>query len=120
MKKWSKYLIISIIVMIICMILCGIFNTSNDTKVLWEVFRVLLVVAIISVIITMVGCIVVAIKNKEKMPLWVTIIIALFIAILVMYCLGSMSKKDFDDEATQRQQEIQDYLKNPEKYNYDF
>lgn len=96
MKKWNLSLKISILSIIVCVVLCGIFN-GDDTRAIWEVFRVLLVISVVSAVITTIGCIVKSIKDKEKLPIWIIIFIVIVIVIASIVGIGKIEQNKFEN-----------------------
>lgn len=88
MKKWKMFFAISIVLTIIFMVLCGVFNTDN-TMVIWQIMKILFSVSLVVSVVSLIGWIVSSIKNKEKLPIWLIIII---VTILVIVVLGVISK----------------------------
>ncbi len=50
-------------------------------------------------------------KQKKKMPIWLTIIIAIIIAIGVIYLLGAISSQEFNKKTEETAERIQKKLK---------
>ncbi len=51
-------------------------------------------------------------KQKKKMPIWLTIIIAIIIAIGVIYLLGAISSQEFNKKTEETAERIQKELQN--------
>ena len=107
MKKWKRILLISLIVFIVSAI-CSL--TFNNIKVIWELCRILLYTSIAGFICSIIGCIVIAISKKEKLPIWVDVIIALIITMIVIFILGNLSKNEFDTKAKEYQEQNKNLL----------
>lgn len=95
MKKWKMLFAISSILAIIFMVLCGVFNTDN-TMVIWQIMKVLFSISLVVDIVSIIGWIVSSIKNKEKLPIWLIIIIVLIVVFAVVWVLSNiMDKKTY-------------------------
>lgn len=108
-KRWMKNFKIVFIISIIGMIITAL--TSSGTgfiNVIWQISRVLTILAISIDIILFLACTVISIKNKEKVPIWFTIIQGILLAFII---IGLIS--DYIDK---KQQERMD--ENIKNYNY--
>ena len=108
-KSWMKNFKIVFIISIIGMIITAL--TSSGTgfiNVIWQISRVLTIIAISIDIILFLACTVISIKNKEKVPIWFTIIQGILLAFII---IGLIS--DYIDK---KQQERMD--ENIKNYNY--
>lgn len=108
-KSWMKNFKIVFIISIIGMIITAL--TSSGTgfiNVIWQISRVLTILAISIDIILFLACTVISIKNKEKVPIWFTIIQGILLAFII---IGLIS--DYIDK---KQQERMD--ENIKNYNY--
>lgn len=95
MKKWKMIFAISLILTIIFMVLCGVLN-ADSTRGIWKVMKILFFVASVVDIISIIGCIVVSVKTKEKMPIWLTIIMVIVAVVVVMFVIGIMSQNEYE------------------------
>lgn len=89
MKKWKMFFAISVVLTIIFMVLCGVFNTDN-TQQIWQIMKALFAVSLVVTIISFIGYIVASIKNKEKTPTWLIIIIVLIVVFAVMWGVSTI------------------------------
>lgn len=108
-KSWMKNFKIVFIISIIGMIITAL--TSSGTgfiNVIWQISRVLTILAISIDIILFLACTVISIKNKEKVPIWFTILQGILLAFII---IGLIS--DYIDK---KQQERMD--ENIKNYNY--
>lgn len=108
-KRWMKNFKILFIISIIGMIITAL--TSSGTgfiNVIWQISRVLTILAISIDIILFLACTVISIKNKEKVPIWFTILQGILLAFII---IGLIS--DYIDK---KQQERMD--ENIKNYNY--
>ena len=108
-KRWMKNFKIVFIISIIGMIITAL--TSSGTgfiNVIWQISRVLTILAISIDIILFLACTVISIKNKEKVPIWFTILQGILLAFII---IGLIS--DYIDK---KQQERMD--ENIKNYNY--
>lgn len=118
MKKWNKVVLISLIVMIISTILCGVFNGDN-TRTIWNICKMIFVLTVIAEVIGIIGCIVTAAKNKEKLTTGVIVIIIIAVAIGIIGIIGSITNNEFDNISNEVQNDIKGgnttYYKTPEQ-----
>ena len=108
-KSWMKNFKIVFIISIIGMIITAL--TSSGTgfiNVIWQISRVLTILAISIDIILFLACTVISIKNKEKVPIWFTIIQGILLAFII---IGLIS--DYIDK--KQQERMYENIKN---YNY--
>lgn len=108
MKKWKTAFLVSLVLTVIFMILCGVLN-ADSTRGIWQVMKVLCYIAIAVDIISIVGCIAISIKNKEKMPVWLIVVIAIIIAMCIILLIGSISQNNFDKKSDQAVNKIDTY-----------
>ena len=108
-KSWIKKFKIVLIISIIGFIITAI--TSSGTgfiNVIWQISRVVTVLAISIDIILFLACTVISIKNKEKVPIWFTIIQGIILAFIIIGAIsGYIDKK--------QKERIEENIKN---YNY--
>ena len=108
-KRWMKNFKIVFIISIIGMIITAL--TSSGTgfiNVIWQISRVLTILAISIDIILFLACTVISIKNKEKVPIWFTILQGILLAFII---IGLIS--DYIDK--KQQERMYENIKN---YNY--
>ena len=108
-KSWIKNFKIVLIISIIGMIITAL--TSSGTgfiNVIWQISRIVTILAISIDIILFLVCTVISIKNKEKVPIWFTIIQGIILAFIIINAIaGYIDKK--------QKERIEENIKN---YNY--
>lgn len=77
LKMWSNILLISVIAFIVCIVLNNFIIEKN------AIFTTLLYIIGCIGIITLISCTVIGIKDKEKLPLWVSLIQGIVIVVII-------------------------------------
>ena len=108
-KSWIKNFKIVLIISIIGIIITAL--TSSGTgfiNVIWQISRVVTILAISIDIILFLVCTVISIKNKEKVPIWFTIIQGIILAVIIIGLISEYIDK-------KQREKIEENIKN---YNY--
>ncbi len=101
LKKWKMLFAIGIVLTIIFMVLCGALNADN-TREIWQIMKVLFSISLVVDIVSIIGCIVASIKNKEKMPTWLIIIIVLVVVFAIMWGVSTIMDLRIYQKFTQK------------------
>lgn len=98
LKKWLNVLFISVIALVICITLGRFIGTVK------AIFTVLMYITGAIGAVALIGCTVIGIKDKEKLPIWVSLIQAIVIVAIVGNIINGMMHNN-------RQKEEEKYIK---------
>lgn len=98
LKKWLNVLFISVIALVICITLGRFIGTAK------AIFTVLMYITGAIGAVALIGCTVIGIKDKEKLPIWVSLIQAIVIVAIVGNIINGMMHNN-------RQKEEEKYIK---------
>ena len=109
-NKWKKYSIISTIFSFIFIII-----TTTSSGAIWELARILLLISGISLCITASGYIYVFKKEKGKLPLITTVMIAIIITGVIIFIGSKINDYQLRKEFNEQYQENLEKSKNMDK-----
>ena len=113
LKKWLKIFRIVLIIFIIEVIATAI-TSQLEFDLIWQISRIITFITIPLVIIPFITCTIISFKNKEKVPLWFTILQGIIIAFIIIFIISSIIEKKQNDKL----QENIDKYKNENKTTY--
>lgn len=88
-KKWEKTLLFSLITTIILLFTTAIMNNINET--IWQISRTLFFAMITVNIGSVLVCLFLSIKNKEKLATWIKVILVISIIVGIISVVGQLS-----------------------------
>ncbi len=113
LNKWIKILKIALIIFIISVIVTAI-TSQLEIDLIWQIARIITFIMIPIVLIPFIICTIISFKNKEKVPLWFTILQGIIIAFIIIFIISSIIEKNQNDKL---QENIEKY-KNENKTTY--
>lgn len=84
LQKWVKALMISLIVLILGYVIMSTINKTANTEMIKQINSIILYLLIGINVVILAVCTVISIKNKEKLPFWISILQGLLIAVVVI------------------------------------
>lgn len=89
-KKWEKATVINIVLLAIFFIATLITNDTG-AKTIWEISRTICLAEVSLTLLSFITQIVLTIKNKQVLKLWVKILLALIIGIAIVAAIGKIT-----------------------------
>lgn len=93
LNNWMKKLKILLLISIIGIIITGITASSTSLYAMWEISKVVTLIVILMFLIVFVICTVISIKDKEKVPIWFTIIQGIAVAFIIIAIIANLINK---------------------------
>lgn len=113
LNKWIKNLKIALIIFIISVIVTAI-TSQLEIELIWQIARIITFITIPIVAIPFIICTIVSFKNKEKVPIWFTILQGIVIALIIISIITGIINKKQEDKLKEN---IEQY-KNDNKTTY--
>ena len=90
LQKCVKALMISLIVLILGFVIMSTINKTVNTEIIIQINRIILYLLVGINVVILAMCTVISIKNKEKLPFWISILQGLLIAVVVITIITQM------------------------------
>ena len=113
LNKWMKIFKIALLIFIISVIVTAI-TSQLEFDLIWQIARIITFITMPLVIIAFIIYTIISFKNKEKVPLWFTILQGIIIAFIIIYIITAIIDKN---EKEKLQKNIDKY-KNENKTTY--
>ena len=102
LQKCVKALMISLIVLILGFVIMSTINKTVNTEIIIQINSIILYLLVGINVVILAMCTVISIKNKEKLPFWISILQGLLIAVVVMTIItqiinGNRHQKEIDN-----------------------
>ena len=102
LQKCVKALMISLIVLILGFVIMSTINKTVNTEIIKQINSIILYLLVGINVVILAMCTVISIKNKEKLPFWISILQGLLIAVVVMTIItqiinGNRHQKEIDN-----------------------
>lgn len=113
LNKWMKIFKIALLIFIISVIVTAI-TSQLEFDLIWQIARIITFITIPLVIIPFIICTIISFKNKEKVPLWFTILQGIIIVFIIISIITAI----IDKREKEKLQENIDKYKNENKTTY--
>lgn len=113
LNKWMKIFKIVLLIFIISIIVTAI-TSQLEFDLIWQIARIITFITIPLVIIPFIICTIISFKNKEKVPLWFTILQGIIIVFIIISIITAI----IDKREKEKLQENIDKYKNENKTTY--
>lgn len=117
-QQWMKRMKVLLILSVIGVIITTI--TSSGTgfiNVMWQISRVITILLLSINIIVFIICTVISIKDKEKVPIWFTILQGIVVAFIVIAIISNLINKKNDEKLKENINQYNSGTQNNQKTN---
>ena len=101
-KNCKRILLISLGIVIL-----GIVAMIMTNGFIWEISRMVFFAGIGVASLTLIVCTVISTKTKEKLPLWISILQGLAIALIIAFIIAGFNNRSINNQQQQLRQQVQ-------------
>ena len=102
MKNCKRILLISLGITVL-----GLIVMIMSNGLIWELSRMIFFAGTGVVFLTLIACTVISMKTKEKLPLWISILQGLAIALIIAFIIAGFNNRSINNQQQQLRQQVQ-------------